>query len=408
MSSRFLIGLDIGTATAKLVVAEDRENRLVPRLFLKEPVAGVRKGAIVDLAELTPIVARLLSEARKFSRSAAKNLYVSIGTPQVKSQKSRGIVAVSRADNEIYQDDIDRVMKASEAINLGPNRTIIHTVIQEYIVDGVPDIQDPLGLSGSRLEVSSLILDAFQPHIKSIIRAVEIAGGEPAGLVFSPLSASASVLSKRQKELGVALVDIGSGTTGLAVYEESKLVGAAKFPVGSGHISGDLAIGLKIPLTVAEAIKLHYGYAVSSEVGTKETIDLKKFYPEAKGSVSRRFVADIIESRMTEILELVSSEIRALGKAGQLVGGVVLVGGGAKLPGVVDLAESTLKLTTQIGVPIGEDWQMESVNFTESFEDPEYASALGLILNSLEQQGARRPRGKLSFSWRNWLKYFLP
>ena len=408
MASHFIIGLDIGTAAVKLVVAEERDEQLIPRLFLKEPSAGLRKGTITDLAEITPVIARLCSEARKFSRTALRNVYVSIGTPQVKVQRSRGIVAVSRADNEIYQDDIDRVVKASEAVSLGANRMVIHNVLQEFTVDGVGDIQEPLGLSGSRLEVSSLIVDAFAPHVKAIMRVIEIAGGQIGGLVFSPLAASKSALSKRQKELGVALIDLGAGTTGLSVYEESKLVGTAKFPVGMSHISSDIAIGLKIPLTVAEAVKLHYGYAVAREVNAKDSVDIKKFYPEAKGSVSRRFIADIIESRLAEILELVGNEIKLMGKAGQLVGGVVLVGGGAKLPGVTDLTGEELKLTTQIGVPVGEEWHMESVNFTESFEDPEFMTALGLILTAADQQGPRHKNflGRLGVP--NLLRYFMP
>lgn len=408
MASNFLVGLDIGTASVKLVVVEERGGQLIPRLFLKEPAAGMRKGVIADLAEITPVVARLCSEARKFSRAALRNIYVSIGTPQAKVQRSRGIVAVSRADNEIYQDDIDRVVKASEAINLGANRMVVHNIIQEFTVDGVGDIQEPLGLSGGRLEVSSLIVDAFAPHVKAILRVIEIAGGQIGGLVFSPLAAAKSALSKRQKELGVALLDLGAGTTGLSVYEESKLIGTAKFPVGMGHISSDLAIGLKIPLTVAEAIKLHYGYAIAREVNAKDSVDIKKFYPDAKGTVSRRFVADIIESRLAEILELAANEIKAMGKSGQLVGGVVLAGGGSKLPGVTDLASQELKLTAQIGVPVGEEWQMESVNFTESFEDPEFITALGLILTAREQQRPRRSNilGRLGVG--NLLRYFMP
>ena len=243
----FITGIDIGTSSIKVAVAERRGGKPVLVHVSKAPSSGLRKGAIVDLAEASHAVIRALTEVKKISKSAVKNIYLNIGTPQVKMQMSRGIVAVSRADTEIYQDDIDRAVRASQAVNLPQNRTIIHTLTKEFFVDGVGDIVDPLGLSGSRLEVQSIIVDAFSPHVKSLIHVVELAGGEVSGLVFGPLVAARSALSKRQRDLGVALVDIGFGTTGLSVYEENKLVGVAKFPVGSANISNDLAVGLKIP-----------------------------------------------------------------------------------------------------------------------------------------------------------------
>ena len=180
------------------------------------------------------------------------------------------------------------------------------------MVDGVGDITDPLGLSGSRLEVQSVIVDAFSPHVKNLIRSVELAGGEISGLVFAPLVAARAALSKRQRDLGVVLVDIGFGTTGMSVYEESKLIGVAKFPVGSGNISNDLGVGLKIPIDAAEEIKLKYGNAVAKDVNSKDLVDITKFVPDAKGPVSRRFIAEIIESRMGEIFDLVNAELKSL------------------------------------------------------------------------------------------------
>ena len=307
----FITGLDIGTSSLKVIVAECRDGGKPVILYAhEEPSFGMRKGAVIDLGEASQSINRALSEVKKISKSALKNIYVSIGTPQAKLQASRGIVAVSRADAEIYQDDVDRAVRASQAVNLPPNRTIIHTLTKEFMVDGVGDIIDPLGLSGSRLEVQSLIIDAFSPHIKTLIRAVELSGGDISGLVFSPLVAARAALSKRQKDLGTAIIDIGFGTTGLAVYEENRLTGVSKFPVGAANISNDLAVGLKIPVDAAEEVKLHYGYAYSKEVPQKESVDLRKFEEDAKGSVSRRFIAEIVESRLEEILDLVSAELK--------------------------------------------------------------------------------------------------
>jgi len=408
MSSNFITGLDVGTSSLKIAVAENSGNRPTLRLVLKEPSAGLRKGTITDLAEASQSISRALAEVKKVSKSAAKNIYVNIGTPQVKSQVSRGIVAVSRADTEIYQDDVDRAVKASQAVNLLPNRTIIHNITREFVVDGVGDIPDPLGLSGSRLEVQSFVIDAFSPHIKSLVRAVELAGGEVAGLVFAPLVSVRASLSRSQKDLGAVLIDLGFGTTGVAVYEEGKLLSAAKFPVGASNVSNDLAIGLKIPVLAAESLKLNYGYALARDVGHKESIDLKKFFPEARGTVSRRFVAEIIESRLAEILDFVNNELKLLDNRGRLPGGAVLVGGGAKMPGLTELVKQELKLPSQIGLALGDEWETKGSNFEEFLEDPEFVTSLGLVLWGMDNEGWKKRSAFSGYSIRNAIRYFLP
>ncbi len=407
--SDLITGLDIGTSSLKLVVAECRGRRPTVLHVYEEPALGLRKGAVIDLGEASQAINRAIAEARKVSKQATKNIYVSIGTPQAKMQISRGIVAVSRADAEIYQDDVDRAVRASQAVNLPQNRTIIHTLTKEFMVDGVGDIVDPLGLSGSRLEVQSLIIDAFSPHIKSLIRAVELAGGDVSGLVFGPLVAARAALSKRQRDLGTALIDLGFGTTGLVAYEENRLLGVAKFPVGAGNISNDLAVGLKIPVDAAEEVKLHYGYALSREVGAKESVELAKFVPEAKAAVSRRFISEIIESRIEEVFDLVNNELKLLQKFGQLPGGVVLVGGGAKLPGLTELVKQEMKLAAQIGFTLSEEWEAEGGAFKEYLEDPSFAAAFGLVLWGMDSEGrtgndANNTRAGL----KNFFNYFTP
>jgi cell division protein FtsA len=410
MAPNLLVGLDIGTATIKVVVAENQAGRPVPRLIYKEPSAGMRRGVIVDPSEAAKAVSRALLEAKRFSKNALRNVYVNIGTSQIKVQSSRGIVAVSRADAEIYEDDINRVIKASQAVNLGSNRMMVHHVSREYIVDGVSDIIDPLGLSGNRLEVNSLIIDAFAPHVKAVMKAIELSGGQVGGLVLGSLAASRAALTKSQKDLGVLIIDIGAGTTGMTVYEENKLVGVAKFPVGSMNLANDIAIGLKISVAAAESIKLHHGYALAKDVNAKETIELKRFAPDSYGSVSRRFVAEIIESRLAEIFEFVHNELRLMGKVGQLAGGVVLVGGGAKLPGLTELVKQELKLSSQIAITPSEEWAVESGGFLEYFEDPEYTTALGLVLWGADQEHWRPEEGARQFDFdiKKWLRRFLP
>ncbi len=406
--SDYVTGLDVGTSSIKFAVAERRGTKPVLVHAEQIPCSGMRKGAIAEMSEVSQALSRAIAKVKKIAKPAAKNIYASIGTPQAKMQSGHGIVAVSRADAEIYQDDIDRAVRASQAVNLPQNRAIIHTLVREFVVDGVGDIADPLGLSGSRLEVRSLIIDAFAPHVNSLIRAVELAGGEVSGLVFGPLVAARAALSKRQRDLGTALVDIGFGTTGLSVYEENRLIGVAKFPVGASNITNDLAVGLKIPVDAAEEVKLNYGYAEAKEVGAKEQIDLKKIVPEAKGPVSRRFAAEIISSRLEEIFDLVNSELKSMRKFGELPGGVVLVGGGAKLPGVTDLAKQEMHLSAQIGCALSGEWSAEGGAFKELLEDPEYAGAFGLVLWAMDGEGWIKAEAAEGWGFRKIFRYFAP
>lgn len=408
LGSPHIVGLDIGTSTIKVAVVENHGGKPALHSVFKEHSAGMRKGYINDISETSAAVNRVMHEVRKVTKSGLRNMYVNIGTFQSKAQNSRGIVAVSRADSEIYQDDIERVIRASQAINLPQNRMVVHNVTREYIVDGVGDISDPLGLSGNRLEVNSLIIDAFAPHVKSVMRVVEMAGGRINGMVYNPLASSRSVLTKQQKDLGVVLIDIGAGTTSVSVYEENKLIGLSVFPVGADNITKDLAVAFKIPVPAAESLKMNYGYAVASEVNAKEQIDLRKFHPEAKGMASRRFMAEVIEMRLAEIFELVNNELRLLKKIGQLAGGVVLVGGGAKLPGATALATQELKLSSQIGFSGNEEWAEDAAGFSETFEDPEFVNALGLALWGADKENWSAKSGNGVLQVKNLIKYFLP
>ncbi len=407
MAQQQILGLDIGSDTIKAVIAESLpDGRILLKAGFRKPSRGLRKGVVVDMESATNTVGGLLDKVREVSKSALKNIYLRVGGSDVRVQSSRGITAVSRANSEIYKDDVDRVVQASEAVNLPPNRMILHTIKKEFIVDGVGDIQDPLGMTGSRLEVLSLILDAFQPTIKNLSKCVELAGGSIGGLVFGPLASAETLLTDNQKELGVVSVDIGYGTTGVAVYEENKLLHTRVFPVGAGHITSDLAIALRIPVEVAEKVKLSYGYALSRGASNKEKIDLQKIDHSVKGSPSRKFISEVIESRLSEICDLVASDLRAIDKERHLPAGVVITGGGAKLPGVAELFKEELRLSTQIGFPRDKVFETESQAMLEFVESPEYALVLGLVLSSRQTQGRRISLNGSGVS--RFFKSFLP
>ncbi|MDP3729347.1 MAG: cell division protein FtsA [bacterium] len=410
MAQRLITGLDIGTNNLKAVIAEVRKDGKTNLVKLvKMASGGMRKGRIDDLAEMTRSLNIMLSDVKKISRDATRNIFLNVGDSDVHVQSSRGIVAVSRADNEVFQDDVDRAVQASQAINMPANRMVLHAITREFIVDGMGDIRDPLGMLGNRLEVNSLIVDAFTPSVRNLTRCVEMAGATVGGLIFSPLAAARAVLTKNQKDLGVALVDIGFGTTSLCVYEEGKLLHASVFPVGSGNITNDLAIGLQTSLDVAEAVKLTFGSASLKGSSGREQIDLRKIDPSAHGTISRRQIANIIEVRLAEIFEFVNNELNVIGKGGKLPAGIVLVGGGAKLPGIVDCAKDEIKLPVQIGVPDTSSIEMQNGEMSLQIEDPQFASAIGLLLSGrdrLFEEGT--PGTSITVSLKNLFRNLLP
>lgn len=407
MAQEQVLGLDVGSHSIKAVVGEIiGQNKIKLYAGFSKPSRGIRKGVVVDMEEAAGVITSVLQEVKSYSKSGLRNIYLSVGSSDIRAQMSHGIVAVARANAEIYKDDISRVKEASEAINLPSNRLLLHTITREFIVDDIGDIRDPLGMVGTRLEVISVVIDAFQPAIKNLMKCVELSGGSVSGIIFTPLSSAIAVLTKNQKELGVVLVDIGYGTTGMAVYEENKLLHTKTFPVGAGHVTNDLAVALKIPIEAAEKLKLSYGHAFSREVAGKETIDLKKVDSSLKGVPSRKFISEVIEARLSEICSLINAELRVVDRAAKLPGGVVLVGGGAKMPGIADLFRSELKLSTQIGLPLPSAFEATSPDTAELLESPECTAALGLLLWS----GELNPR-RMSLSGNTvtkFLKNFLP
>src|SRR3989344_115477 len=407
----YLTALDLGSSEIKALLLEsDRNGRMILSGVFKKPSAGIRRGEIISAEDAVGPLRELFKEIRKTNKSALRNIFVDVGGGMVKLQHSKGIVAVSRADNEIYHEDVERVIKASQAINIGSNRMILHTLTREFVVDTIAGVIDPLGMFGNRLEVNSLIIDAFRASVHAVTKCVDAAGGEVAGLIYAPLAAGQSVLTKNQRDLGVVLIDIGFGTTGIAVYEEDVLLETKTIGIGAGHITNDLAIGLRSSVKVAEMVKFSFGYALSREISLKEKIDLSEIDKGLHQAVSRRFIAEIIEVRLAEIFELVNNELKRIGKMGKLPAGVVLAGGGAKIAGIVELAKRELKLPVQIGIPELKGVVIENRGVRDELEDPAYAVAAGLILwgmgESEKRMGWLDSKKRLSIS--RFLKYFLP
>lgn len=257
--STVITGLEVGSSYIRGIVVEERKDKTLSLLTaFKHPSAGIRKGVIVDAEEATSVLRDIAIDLQKISKRAIHNTFVNVNSEHIKARPSRGIVAVARADQEIHQDDIDRVIQASRAVKLTPNYLVLHNIVREYFVDDVGDIGDPNGMTGNRLEVSTLIIEAFAPHVNMLVKNLERVGFRIGGLIFNPLAAARAVLSKRQKDLGVLLVDFGFGTTSLAAYEEGKAVHAKSIPLGAGFVTNDIAIGLKTSIDVAEKLKTVY------------------------------------------------------------------------------------------------------------------------------------------------------
>lgn len=379
--------IDIGSANIKAIFAERNKNGKLSVLgMVKKTSDGLRKGILVEPEALINALKPVLFDLRQISKKAVQNIYVSVNGGHIRSYLSRGVAAVAKADSEIRQDDIDRAVRAAQAVNLPSNYFILHTITREFFVDDIGDIAEPLGLNGTRLEVSALLVGAFSPLIKNLVKCVEQAGGFVGGAIFNPLAASRALLSKSQKNLGSVLIDIGFETTTAAIFEENKILNAFSFPVGSGHLTNDLAVGLKIPVEKAESLKLSCGFALAGAVGRKENIRWQEFETDPVTLISKRFLSEIIEIRLAEILEFVNNELKRLGRNGQLPGGAVITGGGVKLPGIIDLAKQELRLSSQIGVADQSLFEVQNLSYAEMLAEPEFAVAAGLVLWAADNQ----------------------
>lgn len=372
---KIITGLDIGSHSIKTVIAKKTGNdeRLQIIGVGVAPSLGVRRGVIIDIDEAIESIKSSIREAERLAGVNVRGVVVNLDGAHITSKISKGVVAVSRADQEISGEDISRVISAAEAVSLPLNKDILHVLPQEFVIDGERDIKDPLGMHGVRLELNALIVECSTPVLKNIGKCVEIAGFGVESIVLSPVAAAYSALSKRQKEIGVLALDIGSATTGVAVYEDGNIISTQILPVGSGHITNDIAIGLRTNIDVAERIKLEYGACLSDDVSKKDMIDLAKVGHEGHGNANKKEVAEIIEARLEEIFDLANKELKKIGKQGLLPAGVVLLGGGAKLPGIIELAKKCLKLPVQIGAPV------EISGLSDYINDPLYATAVGLI-----------------------------
>lgn len=372
---QYIVGLDVGTDSIRVVQGKLEESGRINIIGAATvPANGLRKGVIVDIDEAVSSISAVLEKVERMTGVPVQHANVSVGGNHISCMDSKGVIAVSRADGEISENDVIRVIDASQAVSIPPNREVIHVIPKTFTLDGQSGIKDPIGMTGIRLEVETIIIHGALPFLKNLNKAITQAGLEVDQLVLSPLAAGQSVLNKRQKELGVALIDLGAGTTSLAVYEENNLIHTAIIPIGSMHITNDIAIGLRCTIDTAEKVKLQYGQASPALVDKLAEIDMSKIDPQEETRISQQLVAEIIEARLEEIFDRITAELKRIDRDGKLPAGIVLTGGGSLLPGAVEFAKHYLRLPVSIGVPSETDTIIDQVI------DPSFATVVGLSL----------------------------
>lgn len=372
--TKLIAGLDIGTSSIKILIAgkKEGEDNLHVVYQAQEPSVGVRRGTVMEPEKTSTAIQVLLNKVKTEGGHKVRSVYINIGGTHLFCTVSKGNVIVSRADEKISKEDVERVLQSAEIFSLPSNKEILEVFPKEYIVDGQGGIKDVVGMKGVRLETEVLALGVFSPYKNNLTEAVLDADLQILDVIPSPLSSAAAVLSRRQKELGVALLEIGAGATQLAVFEEGNLIHLAILPIGSANITNDIAIGLKIDTDTAELIKTKLGCCVFKGKNKKEKIEIEDEEPLV---FSQKMLSKIIEDRVSEIFGEVKKELKKISKQGLLPAGIVLTGGGAKLARIVDLAKRELKLPCRLGRP---------AKFTNLDDELSFTTACGLILRGVD------------------------
>ena len=374
-----IVGLDIGTSKIVTVVAAvTPEGRLQVIGTGSRESAGLRKGVVVNIEETVASIQRSLEEAELMAGCKISRVYAGIAGSHIKSFNSHGMVAIK--DKEVSQADIARVIETARAVNIPADHQILHVLTQEFIIDGQEDVREPLGMSGVRLEVKVHIVTGAVSAAQNIVKCVRRCGLEVIDLILQPLASSLAVLTQDEKDLGVALVDIGGGTTDVAVFTDGAIRHTAVIPIAGSQITNDIAMALRTPTQDAEDIKLRYGVAMQRLAGTDEMIEVPGIGDRESKSMSRQALAAVIEPRVEELFSLVQQSLRDSGYEELLSSGIVLTGGSALLPGMVELAEEIFSMPVRIGTPRYQG------GLEEVIRGPRHATVVGLLYEGLAQR----------------------
>ncbi|MBS1819846.1 MAG: cell division protein FtsA [Acidobacteria bacterium] len=373
--ARYLVGLDVGTSKVTAVVGEVVDGGTLDIVGLGVAESrGIRRGQVNNVDDVVESIKKAIGEAELMAGVEIDDVYLGVSGPHIKGFNSRGVIAVAGKNREITKEDVRRAIEAAKAVSLPAGREILHVLPQDFVVDEQDGIPAPVGMMGARLEVNVHIITGSQGVTVNAVSCVNRAGVNVVETVVSQLAASESVLTRDEKELGVALVDIGGGTTDLAIYERGSLWHTAVINVGGDHFTNDIAVGLRTPIPDAEKIKRKCGCALSGMVDEDETMEVTSVGGRKPRVMARRILSEILQPRAEEIFHLVWDEIRRAGYEKSLNSGIVLTGGGAILDGMPEIAEQIFDLPIRRGCPTGVGGLADHVN------SPTFATAVGLAL----------------------------
>ncbi|MBU0981959.1 cell division protein FtsA [Patescibacteria group bacterium] len=411
---KVIAGLDVGNSKIRTVIAVMDEQSSTPNILGVgvSPSGGLRKGAVIDVEETVRNISSALEDAERMAGEPVHHVFLGIGGSHISSQDSKGVIAISHSGNEIIEDDVDRVLEAAQAVAIPSNRRILRIIPKSFTVDEQSGIKYPVGMTGIRLEVLAHLVTGLVPAVKNIEKCVHQAGVDINDIIPAGLAASEAVLTKRQKELGALVVDIGCGGTNVAVFEEGTVLHTASLPIGGENVTNDIAIGLRTSIDTAEKIKIDYGTCMPEDVHDRETIDLSLMSKIDTATVSKKQLAQVIQARYHEIFVMVKAEMAKIQRDGMLPAGAILTGAAVKMPGVIDLAREVLNLPVQIGFPTNYEGVVDKI------EDPAYATPIGLAIWGSRFQGDSYSgmrldlkgfsMDKMTQGLKNWVRGLLP
>ncbi len=402
--NNYIVGLDIGTKKTAAIIGEITEDKKIEIIGIGTTDSrGLRKGVVVNLEATVNAIKKAQEEAELMAGVEIDSAFVGISGAHIKSFNSRGVVAVSGKNKEITPDDIERVIDQSKAVSIPPDREIIHIIPQEFVVDEQDGIKDPLGMSGIKLEVNVHIVTSATTSVQNLKTCIERAGIEIERIVLNQIAASSSTLTHDEMELGVGMIDMGGGTTEVAIFERGSLWYTSIIPIGGDNFTNDIAVGLRTPIPEAERIKKKFGCVSSPPMDDEDTIEVPSVGRGKKPRIlSRQLLADIIQPRAEEIFRLVDNDIKRMGYEKSLNSGIVITGGTALLEGLEEVAEEIFDLPVRRGDPSGIGGLAERVN------TPDYAASVGLILFGYDQWKektlSKDRKRSLWVKFKEWLK----
>lgn len=371
-NENLIVGLDIGTTKVCAIVGEMEDDRMNIVGIGSHPSRGLRKGVVVNIESTVDAVKKAVEEAELMGGCNITSVYVGISGAHIKGLNSRGIVAIK--DREVKHSDAKRVVDAAQAVAIPLDREVLHVIPQEYTIDDQEGVKDPIGMSGIRLEAKVHIVTAAATATQNIVKCCNRAGLNVQNLILQQLAASEAVLGQDEKELGVALIDIGGGTCDISIFCSGSIIYTAVLPLGGNHLTNDVAVGLRSPVQEAEKIKQKYGCVLSSLVQREETIEVPSVGGRNPRILSRQILSEILEPRVEEIFQLVQQELARSGFEERLAAGIVLTGGCSVLEGMPELAEQIFNLPVRRGEPKGVGGLIDVVR------NPMYATSVGLAM----------------------------